>query len=86
MRSPNQNQVHFCAKPVGSVPAGRGRASVSGALAHSPSEYPHLLEAVKLRIRTAQVKATLSANREMILMYWDIGRMISERQKHQTKG
>ena len=43
------------------------------------SRYSHLLDAVKIRIRQAQVKATLSANAEMILMYWDIGRIIAER-------
>lgn len=35
---------------------------------------------VKVRIRQAQVKATLAANAEMIAMYWDIGKMISGRQ------
>ncbi|MEI6149724.1 MAG: DUF1016 N-terminal domain-containing protein, partial [bacterium] len=39
-----------------------------------------------MRIRTAQIKATLSANCEMILMYWDIGRMIAERQKREGWG
>jgi predicted nuclease of restriction endonuclease-like (RecB) superfamily len=43
--------------------------------------YADLLGDIKARIRQAQIKATLSANAEMILMYWDIGRMILERQK-----
>jgi len=46
-----------------------------------PNDYPRLLNDIKARIRIAQVKATFSANREMILMYWDIGRMIAARQK-----
>jgi len=41
------------------------------------SGYGELLTAIKARIRQAQVKATLSANAEMILTYWDIGRMIA---------
>ncbi len=53
---------------------------------HSPTNYPHLLEAVKLRIRVAQIKATFSANREMLLMYWDVGRIIAERQKREGWG
>ena len=35
---------------------------------------------IKQKIREAQVKATLSANAQMIQMYWDIGNMISEKQ------
>lgn len=42
--------------------------------------YADLLSAVKIRIRQAQTKAVLSANAEMIIMYWDIGRIIDERQ------
>ncbi|BBO18769.1 conserved hypothetical protein [Candidatus Brocadia pituitae] len=45
--------------------------------------YGKLLSEIKIRIRQAQVKATLSANAEMIAMYWDVGRMIDERQKLQ---
>jgi predicted nuclease of restriction endonuclease-like (RecB) superfamily len=48
--------------------------------------YGNLLSDIKIRIRQAQVKATLSANSEMILMYWDIGRMIQERQDHEGWG
>ena len=49
-------------------------------------QYSQLLAHIKDRIRHAQVKATLSANSEMILMYWDIGRMIHERQQHEGWG
>lgn len=42
--------------------------------------YADLLSAIKIRIRQAQTKAVLSANAEMILMYWDIGKIIDERQ------
>ena len=42
--------------------------------------YADLLGDIKARIRQAQIQATLSANAEMILMYWDIGRLINERQ------
>jgi predicted nuclease of restriction endonuclease-like (RecB) superfamily len=48
--------------------------------------YGELLIQIKDRIRRAQVKATLSANAEMILMYWDIGRMIHDRQKREGWG
>ena len=46
-----------------------------------PTNYPLLLADIKIKIREAQVKATLSANAQMIRMYWDIGNMISQKQK-----
>jgi predicted nuclease of restriction endonuclease-like (RecB) superfamily len=48
--------------------------------------YATLLSDIKTRIRLAQVKATLSANAEMIKMYWDIGRMIHKRQQQEGWG
>jgi predicted nuclease of restriction endonuclease-like (RecB) superfamily len=46
-----------------------------------PSGYVPFLEDLKTRIRTAQVKAVLSVNREMIDLYWHIGESIVERQR-----
>lgn len=43
--------------------------------------YRDLLGDIKVRVRQAQQKAALSANLEMLLIYWDIGRMIAARQK-----
>ncbi len=45
--------------------------------------YANLLSDIKTRIRQAQVKATLLANAEMIMMYWDFGRMIHKRQQQE---
>jgi predicted nuclease of restriction endonuclease-like (RecB) superfamily len=45
--------------------------------------YANLLVDIKNRILQAQVKATLSANAEMIMMYWDVGRMVHQRQQQQ---
>jgi len=42
--------------------------------------YSSLLADLKTRIHTAQTRAAVSVNREMIGLYWEIGRMISERQ------
>ena len=50
------------------------------------SGYAALLTRVKERVRTAQVKAALSANRELILLYWDVGRAIVEAQKDKGYG
>ena len=46
-----------------------------------PQGYAELLEDLKGRVRTAQLKAALSVNREMIQLYWDIGRQIVERNR-----
>jgi len=48
--------------------------------------YSDLLNEIKTRIRQAQIKATLSANAEMILMYWDVGGMILDRQQKEGWG
>ncbi len=45
-----------------------------------PIGYGELVEALKERIRSAQVRAALSVNRELVLLYWQIGRSILERQ------
>jgi predicted nuclease of restriction endonuclease-like (RecB) superfamily len=48
--------------------------------AKSLSNYADLLGRVKSRIRQAQTRAILSANAEMIRLYWDIGHLVSRRQ------
>ena len=55
-------------KPPGALPAG----------------YTALLADLKARVRAAQLRAVVSVNRELILLYWDIGKIIAEAQK--TKG
>ncbi|QEH35052.1 hypothetical protein OJF2_35970 [Aquisphaera giovannonii] len=52
----------------------------------STASYAALLDDLKARIRTAQVKAALAVNRELIGLYWDIGRTIVERQKSEGWG
>ena len=48
--------------------------------------YRDLLGEVKTRVRAGQHRAALSANAELIAMYWDIGRMIAARQKTEGWG
>lgn len=45
-----------------------------------------LLIELKERVRAAQIRAALSVNREMVLLYWEIGRIIVERQKTERWG
>ena len=49
-----------------------------------PASYGPLLADLKARVRAAQVQAALSVNRELILLYWHIGREILRCQ--QTEG
>lgn len=51
-----------------------------------PAGYSQLLDELKTRVRAAQLKAAVAANRELIQLYWDIGRMIVERQQHEGWG
>ena len=43
--------------------------------------YAYLLKQVKARVLLAQKKAIYTANEEMLSMYWDIGKLLSESQK-----
>lgn len=47
----------------------------------SLSGYPTFLAEVKDRVRQAHIAAARTVNRELILLYWDIGRGIVEKQK-----
>ncbi|MCE9554598.1 MAG: PDDEXK nuclease domain-containing protein [Planctomycetes bacterium] len=55
----------------------------SGAI---PADYRALLDNLKVRIRSAQVRAALSVNRELIQLYWDIGRAITVKQEAESWG
>ena len=46
-----------------------------------PTDYPALLGDLKTQIRSAQVRAALSVNRELVLLYWQIGQAILQRQQ-----
>ena len=51
-----------------------------------PSGYPKLLQELKERIRVAQVRAALAVNRELVLLYWSIGRDLSQRFENEGWG
>jgi predicted nuclease of restriction endonuclease-like (RecB) superfamily len=46
-------------------------------------DYTEFLQSLKEKITKAQVRAALAVNRELVLLYWQIGREILERQKAQ---
>ena len=45
------------------------------------SEYSDWLRDLKQQIKTGQIKAALSVNSQMIMLYWDLGRQITEKQE-----
>lgn len=49
-------------------------------------EYLNFRDDIMRRIRSAQYEAMRAVNKEMISLYWDIGRQITERQKEQGWG
>ncbi|NET40244.1 MAG: DUF1016 domain-containing protein, partial [Cyanothece sp. SIO1E1] len=48
--------------------------------------YGALLGEIKQRIRSAQYEALRAVNRELIALYWDIGKILVSRQKGETWG
>ena len=51
-----------------------------------PSDYPEFIESLKKRIKISRVKASLAVNKGLVLLYYDIGCEILNRQKEQAWG
>ena len=51
-----------------------------------PAGYDDFLADLQARIRAAQVRAALAVNRELVLLYWQVGRGILERQEREGWG
>ena len=51
-----------------------------------PRDYASFLKDLKDRVRAAQLRASLAVNRELVLLYWGIGRDILARQKEHGWG
>ena len=51
-----------------------------------PADYAVLLAEVKERVRSAQYEALKAVNKELVALYWDIGKLIVERQKREGWG
>ena len=54
--------------------------------ANLPDGYSRLLSEVKERVRSAQYAALKAVNKELVDLYWDIGRMVGERQQAEGWG
>jgi len=46
-----------------------------------PRDYAKILREIKRRIREERLRVVMAANSAMVLLYWDIGRLILERQE-----
>ena len=55
-------------------------------MSHLPSTYVGLLDELKGRIQAAQTRAALAVNAELVRLYWEIGRIILERQEAEGWG
>jgi predicted nuclease of restriction endonuclease-like (RecB) superfamily len=51
-----------------------------------PDYYDEFFQALKEQIRLSQIRAAIAVNQEMILLYWQIGREILERQQQEGWG
>lgn len=51
-----------------------------------PGDYAELLVQIKERIQAARLRASLAVNRELVLLYWHIGREILGRQEREGWG
>lgn len=51
-----------------------------------PADYAVLLAEVKERVRSAQYEALKAVNKELVALYWDIGKLIAERQNREGWG
>ena len=51
-----------------------------------PANYAPLLAEIKARVQAARIRAGLAANRELLALYWDIGRLILRAQESSGYG
>ncbi|MFL6601588.1 MAG: DUF1016 N-terminal domain-containing protein [Steroidobacteraceae bacterium] len=89
------DQVDKCNPSTTITAPGRGARMVTGRSADFsvgslrlglPSDYTEVLGTIKARIQQERLSAVMTANSAMVLLYWDIGHMILERQQHSGWG
>ena len=59
---------------------------VKASNAEMPADYARILAEIKERIQRERLRTVLAANKAMVLLYWDIGRTILDRQKKEGWG
>lgn len=58
----------------------------SSSVAQELKGYKELLQDIKNRVKTSQIKAAVAVNRELIQLYWEIGRSIHVKQEQEGWG
>lgn len=61
-------------------------SDIPASLMETPAGYADWLGELKTRIHNAQQRATLAVNRELVLLYWQMGNDIRQRQQQQGWG
>jgi len=51
-----------------------------------PDSYAAVLSEIKQRIQSERLRVVMAANSAMVILYWDIGRLILDRQEHEGWG
>lgn len=59
----------------------KASASTPASLTNAPKGYATWIADVKQRVRSAQMRASLAVNHELVALYWSIGRDILDRQE-----
>ncbi len=65
---------------------GRGKQGASVVPEVDAGAYLALVSELKTKISQARLRAGLAVNRELVLLYWEIGREILARQRHEGWG
>ena len=61
-------------------------STINSPLLTTSSDYSKFISSIKEKVRLAQLKASLSINRELIQLYWEIGKSVVGRQKNNGWG
>lgn len=49
---------------------------------HLDPHYQNLLNEIKAHLKKSQLRAAIAVNHELIQFYWEVGKLIIERQEH----
>jgi predicted nuclease of restriction endonuclease-like (RecB) superfamily len=83
-------KARAAAEPLARRSRGRERDGASFPLVPRESELPdgyaHVLLEIKGHIQQARLRTVIAANTAMVLLYWDIGRLILDRQEREGWG
>jgi predicted nuclease of restriction endonuclease-like (RecB) superfamily len=77
-KKPNQSPL--------SLKEAQARIPTTPSVTDLPAEYANLLAELKQRIREERLRMVMNANAAMVLLYWDIGCAILERQRREGWG